>query len=104
MKKSMVKINRIILFVVLSLLVSGFAFGQQNTTQQKVDALQLYYNGQYAQAIAACQQELIANPNNLDSYVVMCWVHTSPHPSHRLRLSVQRMHQCATQSKQTLWA
>lgn len=41
--------------------------------QEKLDALQLYYNGQYAQAIAVCQEELVANPNNLDSYVVMCW-------------------------------
>ncbi len=73
MIKLMVKINKIAFISVLFLFVAGFVFAQQNTTQQKVDALQLYYNGQYAQAIAACQQELVANPNNLDSYVVMCW-------------------------------
>ena len=73
MIKSMVKINKTAFFSVFLLLATGFVFAQQNTTQQKVDALQLYYNGQYAQAISICQQELVANPNNLDSYVVMCW-------------------------------
>ena len=60
--------HKFILAVLAALLLAGLSFGQQ-----KQDALQLYYNGQYAQAIAVCQQELVANPNNLDSYVVMCW-------------------------------
>ena len=41
--------------------------------QQKQDALQLYNNGKYSEAIAVCEQELIDNPANLDSYTVMCW-------------------------------
>ncbi len=57
-----------LLAVFLGLFAAGPALAQQ-----RADALQLYYNGQYAQAIAICQQELVANPNNLDSYVVMCW-------------------------------
>ncbi len=57
-----------VLAVFLGLLAAGPA-----PAQQRVDALQLYYDGQYAQAIAICQQELVTNPNNLDSYVVMCW-------------------------------
>ncbi|MDE5898490.1 MAG: tetratricopeptide repeat protein [Treponemataceae bacterium] len=39
----------------------------------KQDALVLYNNGRYAEAVAVCEQELADNPSRLDSYVVMCW-------------------------------
>lgn len=39
----------------------------------KQDALVLYQRGNYAEAIAVCEQELKENPNRLESYVVMCW-------------------------------
>lgn len=60
--------NKEVIAFSFALMVTGFVFAQE-----KADALQLYYNGQYADAIAVCQQELVANPDNLDSYVVMCW-------------------------------
>lgn len=40
---------------------------------QKPDALVLYRNGSYAEAIKICEQEISANPNNIDSYCVLCW-------------------------------
>ncbi|MBD5399805.1 MAG: tetratricopeptide repeat protein [Treponemataceae bacterium] len=42
-------------------------------SQSKKDALVLYRNGNYAEAIAVCEQELVENPSRLESYVVMCW-------------------------------
>lgn len=39
----------------------------------KQDALVLYNNGRYAESVAVCEQELVANPNRVESYVVMCW-------------------------------
>jgi tetratricopeptide (TPR) repeat protein len=41
--------------------------------QQRPDALRMYQEGRYAQAITICEQEIAANPQNLDSYVVLCW-------------------------------
>lgn len=40
---------------------------------QKADALVLYRNGRYTESIAVCEQELRQNPNNIDSYAVLCW-------------------------------
>lgn len=40
---------------------------------QKADALALYRAGRYAESIAVCESELMQNPNNIDSYCVMCW-------------------------------
>ena len=42
-------------------------------SQAKVDALKLYREKKYAEAIAACEAELSENPNNMDSYAVLCW-------------------------------
>lgn len=39
----------------------------------KKDALLLYQNGDYADAVAVCEAELAADPTRLESYVVMCW-------------------------------
>lgn len=41
--------------------------------QERQDALVLYNNGNYAQAILVCEQEITENPNRVESYVVMCW-------------------------------
>lgn len=41
--------------------------------QSKPDALVLYKNGRYAEAIAVCEAEIKEKPNNLDSYLVMTW-------------------------------
>lgn len=42
-------------------------------SQEKKDALKLYRNGNYAEAIKVCQEEIIEKPKNMDSYVVLCW-------------------------------
>lgn len=39
----------------------------------KPDALVLYRNGSYEEASNVCQQEIKENPENIDSYVVLCW-------------------------------
>ena len=41
--------------------------------QQKADALVLYRNGKYPEAIKICEQEITDNPQNIDSYCVLCW-------------------------------
>lgn len=41
--------------------------------QSKPDALVLYRQGNYAEAIKICEQEIVANPKNIDSYCVLCW-------------------------------
>mgnify|MGYP002626063761 FL=1 len=41
--------------------------------QSKPDALVLYRNGNYPEAIKICEQEIAANPRNIDSYCVLCW-------------------------------
>lgn len=43
----------------------------QNTVKQ--DALVLYHNGKYREAVQVCEEELKTNPNRIESYVVMCW-------------------------------
>ena len=40
---------------------------------QQKDALEAYKAGKYADAMAITQEELKTNPNNMDSYVVLCW-------------------------------
>ncbi len=42
----------------------------QNTQQ---DALVLYHNGKFSDAVKVCEAELAENPNRVESYVVMCW-------------------------------
>ncbi|MBR5867215.1 MAG: tetratricopeptide repeat protein, partial [Spirochaetaceae bacterium] len=64
--------KKIILTIVFSLFMVSI-FAQQFVPQQKVDALKLYTEGKYKEAISVCEQELKDNPNNLDSYTVLCW-------------------------------
>ena len=42
-------------------------------TSTKQDALVLYNNGKYREAIKVCEEELVGTPNSVESYVVMCW-------------------------------
>ncbi len=56
-----------ILFISLILLAWGSVFAQ------KADALILYRNGNYPEAIKICEQEITDNPQNIDSYCVLCW-------------------------------
>lgn len=49
-------------------------FGQSaQTAPQRGDALALYNSGDYAGAIAVCEEELRADPERVDAYVVLCW-------------------------------
>ncbi len=41
--------------------------------QAKRDALVLYNNRKYKEAIEVCDEEIKADPGHVDSYVVMCW-------------------------------
>ncbi|MBE6360234.1 MAG: hypothetical protein E7059_02145 [Treponema bryantii] len=61
--------KKIVLFLVILLSCSNM-FSQTSTKQ---DALVLYNNGKYRGAIKVCEEELVVTPNNVESYVVMCW-------------------------------
>lgn len=50
-----------------------FAASAPLFSQQRADALVLYRNGKYPEAIAICEQEIAENPKNIDSYCVLCW-------------------------------
>jgi predicted Zn-dependent protease len=41
--------------------------------QQKPDALREYRNGNFERAVEICRDEIKANPQNLESHVVICW-------------------------------
>ena len=41
--------------------------------EPKPDALKLYNSGKYAESISVCEKELEKSPQNMDSYVVLCW-------------------------------
>ena len=45
----------------------------QNTQRQKPDALKLYSAGRYSEAVTVCEQEIKEKPDNVESYVVLCW-------------------------------
>lgn len=50
-----------------------FVFLNPSFSQTKQDALVLYNNGKFREAILVCEAELQENPNRIESYVVMCW-------------------------------
>lgn len=52
-----------------------FLIGTLNVSlaQTKEDALVLYRNGQYDQAIEVCLSEIEVTPENVESHVVLCW-------------------------------
>ncbi len=58
--------KKLVLLIILSINIT-LAFSQTK------DALVLYHNGKYAEAISVCEQELIETPGRIESYVVMCW-------------------------------
>jgi tetratricopeptide (TPR) repeat protein len=41
--------------------------------QTRQDALQEYRNGNYQRSVDICKNEISANPNNIESHVVICW-------------------------------
>jgi tetratricopeptide (TPR) repeat protein len=42
-------------------------------SQTRPDALLEYRNGNFERAAAICRSEIAANPNSLESHVVLCW-------------------------------
>ncbi len=40
---------------------------------ERPDALKLYREGKYKDALTICEEEIKNDPNNLDSHVVLCW-------------------------------
>jgi tetratricopeptide (TPR) repeat protein len=42
-------------------------------SQTRPDALLEHNNGNYERAISICRNEIAANPNSMDSHVVICW-------------------------------
>lgn len=58
-------------FIFLLILLSFTNVYSQTAAKQ--DALVLYNNGKLREAIKVCEDELLENPNRVDSYVVMCW-------------------------------
>lgn len=64
----MMKISRKNFVLALSFVLAFSAFAQA-----KPDALKEYRNGNYAESIKICEQELVRTPQNMDSYTVLCW-------------------------------
>jgi tetratricopeptide (TPR) repeat protein len=56
-----------IYFVLLLLIINGAS------AQQRTDAFKEYRNGFYEEAVKICKAEIAANPNNLESHVILCW-------------------------------
>jgi tetratricopeptide (TPR) repeat protein len=47
--------------------------GASLSAQTRPDALEEYRNRNYDAAVSICRNEIAANPNNLESHVVICW-------------------------------
>lgn len=60
--------KKLLLLVLLTAVFQTFTFAQQ-----RADALALWRAGNYPEAIRICEQEITENPNNIDSYCVLCW-------------------------------
>lgn len=58
------------LFVIFGLFV---VFSSGLYAQNRRDALVLYNNGNFKDAIEICAEEIKNDPSRIDSYVVMCW-------------------------------
>lgn len=67
MKNKFIAIFLVSFALVFSISAQVFAGGE------KKDALVLYNNGNYREAVKVCEEELKQNPNRIESYVVMCW-------------------------------
>ena len=57
--------------IIIALLIMSVPLFAQSAAKQ--DALVLYHNGKYREAVQVCEEELKDNPNRVESYVVMCW-------------------------------
>ncbi len=57
----------------VTLLMTGLSLSVSAQSTAQRDALQLYRNRQYDVAIVICEQEIKANPANMDAYSVLIW-------------------------------
>lgn len=53
--------------------ISLFVFNVFSQNEEKRDALGFYREGNYTASIAICEEEIGADPERVDAYVVMCW-------------------------------
>lgn len=60
----MIALCSILLFIIPAFSVFG---------QTKIDALELYRQEQFSEAITVCLAEIQEDPKNTESYVVLCW-------------------------------
>jgi tetratricopeptide (TPR) repeat protein len=56
-------------FWILLFFFPGFVLA----AQQRPDALREYRSGNFERSVEICREEITANPNNLESHVVICW-------------------------------
>lgn len=56
----------------LTILLLTLTFSIYSQTEKK-DALELYRKGNFKESIDVCITEIQDNPNNIESYVVLCW-------------------------------
>ena len=59
--------------LLLVLILIPVIFPGRGSAQEKLDALDLYRNGQYEEAIEVCLQELVEMPNRMDAHAVLGW-------------------------------
>ena len=57
----------------IKLFIFFIFLGVQVFAQNRPDALMEYRNGNFERAVAICRDEIALTPDNMDSYVVMCW-------------------------------
>lgn len=55
------------------LIFASLFLGIQVFAQSRPDALKLYRERNYKEAISVCEDEIKRVPNNLDSHAVLCW-------------------------------
>lgn len=52
---------------------AAFCMGAALFAQERPDALKMYNEGKYAEAIKTCEMELQEDPTNINSFVVISW-------------------------------
>ena len=57
----------------LALILLAFQIASAVLSQERPDALRLYREGKFAEAVQVCKDELEVLPRNMDSYTVMGW-------------------------------
>ncbi len=58
---------------ILTAIIILLSVSQAAVSQTAPDALVLYREGKYAESADVCMAEIAANPQNIESHVVLCW-------------------------------